>query len=230
MTRRERLERIAMAERDRRAGRVDVAVATLGEANEWPARVVLALSRLSESRPDLASQVLEEGLDLWVDEVGLDPLDVDLTTTPSIDMLGPAESALLDEPIEQNELERAFEDAEAQTDEMHDVNSVAERVLMDEPVGLAEMTDHAFSMVDASDEPDAPWAAAFEVEAEAEAEADEEDVMDAAVVPTISPAFESIERARTDERDDSRTPPSVVLATLSRWLTNLEESSARRPR
>ena len=49
LTRRDRLERIATAERDRRAGRIDMAVAILGEPTEWPARAVLALARLPES-------------------------------------------------------------------------------------------------------------------------------------------------------------------------------------
>jgi hypothetical protein len=141
LTRRERLERIAMAERDRRAGRVAVAVAALGEASEWPARVVLALARLPEFEAVETRQILEQGLDLWVAEVGLDPFE-ERAGTPSSE---------LDRPIDNAELERVFAEAEAQTDEMHSANHVAARVLMDEPIGLAEMGGDMLTPVEESD-------------------------------------------------------------------------------
>ena len=79
LTRRDRLERIATAERDRRAGRIDMAVATLGEPTEWPARAVLALARLPEGEGKATRRVLESGLDAWAEELGLDPLSAEPT-------------------------------------------------------------------------------------------------------------------------------------------------------
>ncbi len=133
LTRRERLERIAMAERDRRAGRIEVAIAALGEASEWPALVVLALAKLAESEAPDTRRVLEEGLDSWVADVGLTPFDLPQDTSSVV----PGHE--LDRPFDHDELELAFAEAEAQTDEMHSANHVAERVLMEEPVGLAEL-------------------------------------------------------------------------------------------
>jgi hypothetical protein len=141
LTRRERLERIAMAERDRRAGRVEVAVATLGEALEWPARAVFALARLPEGEAAETRQILEEGLDLWLAEVGLAGFEEPIGTP----------STGFDRPIENSELEFAFAEAEAQTDEMHSANHVAARVLMDEPIGLAELGGDMLAPIEESD-------------------------------------------------------------------------------
>ena len=141
LTRRERLERIAMAERDRRAGRVEVAVAALGEASEWPARVVLALAKLPELEAPETRQILEEGLDLWMTEVGLAPIE-ERVGTPQFEF---------GRQIDNSELERAFAEAEAQTDEMHSANHVAARVLMDEPMGLAELGGDMLAPVEESD-------------------------------------------------------------------------------
>ena len=191
LTRRERIERIATAERDRRAGRIDVAVAALGEATEWPARVVLALAKLPEFEAAETRRILEKGLDLWIDEVGLSPLDE------------PSESsgARLDSPIEPDELERAFAEAEAQTDEMHDANRVAERVLMDEPIGLAELGEDPHLADEGEDQNDVVNGL----------------VMDAAEIDdlAISP-------------DVSGPANTKVLATLEHWLQNLRSSSGGR--
>jgi len=140
LTRRERLERIAMTVRDRRAGRVEVAVAALGEAEEWPARVVLALAKLREVEAAETRQILEEGLDRWAAEVGLAPL-AEQVGTPASE---------IDRPIDDNELDRAFAEAEAQTEEMHSANHVANRVLMDEPIGLAELSGDMLAPVEES--------------------------------------------------------------------------------
>ncbi len=195
LTRRERLERIATAERDRRAGRVDVAIAALGEASEWPARVVLALARLPDFEAAETRQILEEGLDEWASEVGLQPFD-DLWSSPELD---------LEPPIEYDELERAFAEAEAQTDEMHSANHVAERILMDEPIGLAEF------------------------EGDLDAPLDEPDViaMDAAMVEHVAPLRAS---GPLGETGDSRPSRHQVVAILERWLQNLEQGYAGRAR
>lgn len=149
LTRRDRLERIATAERDRREGRIDMAVAILGEPTEWPARAVLALARLPEGEGDATRRVLESGLDAWAEELGLDPLSerqsVALGDDLSFDALemptlGDVQDEL-DRPIEAFELDAAFEQAETQVDEMLDVNDVAEQVLRDEPLGLAEIAE-----------------------------------------------------------------------------------------
>jgi hypothetical protein len=206
LTRRERLERIAMAERDRRAGRIEVAIAALGEASEWPARAVLALARLGEREAPQTRQILEEGLDSWVAEIGLAPF---APTTESLieqpaewpidaPIAAPIESRIespmdvLDRPINHAELELAFAEAQAQTDEMHSANHVAERVLMDEPVGLAELEGEML--------PDTAQSSAIE--------------MDAATVEDPAPS----ELTESQPR---------VLAILERWLQNLEGSRAR---
>ncbi len=197
LTRRERLERIAMAERDRRAGRVDVAIAALGEASEWPARVVLALAKLPEFEAAETRQILEEGLDDWASEVGLQPFD----ERPS----SPERERELELPIEHAELERAFAEAEAQTDEMHSANHVAERILMDEPIALAEL------------------------EGDRDAPLEETDViaMDAAMVEHVAPLTES---SPLGEIGDSRPSRLQVVAILERWLQNLEQGYAGRAR
>jgi hypothetical protein len=199
LTRRERLERIAMAERDRRAGRVDVAIAALGEASEWPARVVLALARLPEFEAAETRQILEEGLDDWASEVGLQPFG-ELPSSPE-----PEPEHGLGLPIEHAELERAFAEAEAQTDEMHSANHVAERILMDEPVGLTELDGDL----------DAPF--------------EEPDViaMDAAMVEHVAPLTAS---SPLGETGDSRPSRLQVVAILERWLQNLEQGYAGRAR
>jgi hypothetical protein len=201
LTRRERLERIAMAERDRRAGRVDVAIAALGEASEWPAMVVLALARLPEFEAAETRQILEEGLDDWASEVGLQPFD----ELPSLPEPEPEPEHGLGLPIEHAELERAFDEAEAQTDEMHSANHVAERILMDEPVGLTELEG----------DPDAPF--------------EELDViaMDAAMVEHVAPLTAS---SPLGETGDSRPSRLQVVAILERWLQNLEQGYAGRAR
>lgn len=181
LTRRERLERIASAERDRRAGRIDWAIAALGEGVEWPARIVLALAKLPADEGDETRSVLVRSLDDWAAENGLDPLDVPVEAEMEVAEPEP-EVGDLDSPIGHEEFERAFEQAEAQTDEMHDVNRVAERVLMDEPVGLAEL---------AGDE--------------------------------LLPMDHGL-----GELGEGNPSSGVVLATLERWLVNLEDSRVGR--
>jgi hypothetical protein len=196
LTRRERLERIATAERDRRAGRVEVAIAALGEATEWPARAVLALAKLPEFEAEETRRILEAGLDAWRAEAGLASFEVPADEESADEE--PLEHSLpdLDSPIDNDELDRAFAEAEAQTDEMHSANQVAARVLMDEPIGLAELGGDLLA-------PAAESSAALPV--------------DAAIVE--EPAA-----------SDSNHSRQIVLATLERWLQNLEASGARRAR
>lgn len=182
MARRERLERIAGAERDRRDGRHAMAAAAVGEPNEWPARVVLALTRLVADDVDGARRLLEEGLDRWALDLGLAPLDSPSTPTAA------AEGGVAG--VDAEELDRAFADAEADVEQMVDVNRVAARVLMDEPIDLAELSGEAFEAGDRD--------GGFALSAERVAE-----------VPA------------------SR---AIVLATLERWLHNLEQRGAQRVR
>lgn len=289
-TRRERLERIANAERDRRAGRAELAVAALGEATEWPARVVLALTQLPAEACAEARRILEDGLDAWAEELGLPDLDLAPEAVPDAgsglelevepeaverDPRGETQEAVLVEddafstgdtlealelsdeprfgadpylealadgpareaspapslavPLAVEELDRAFDEAQAQTDEMHDVNRVAERVLLEEPLGLAELSGEA---LDAAEVPTAvelgeapatsdwrasagwpgvevgPALAAFPVE-----EAEAADFPDALDTPEGTP------EARSRTR---------ILATLERWLDNLERHRSGR--
>jgi len=185
MARRDRLERIASAERDRRDGRPAMAAAAVGEPNEWPARVVLALTRLASDDLDGARSLLEEGLDRWARDLGLASLDV-----PSLPPLAERGG------VDAEELDRAFAEAEAEVEQMVDVNRVAARVLMDEPIGLAELSDDLVDL-DASGDPNDPGAA-FAIAGE--------------------PAVEAPASRAT------------VLATLERWLHNLEQRGLRRGR
>lgn len=190
LTRRERFERIVGAERDRRAGRIDVAIAALGDALEWPARVVLALAKLPVSEASETRRVLEEGLDAWMAEIGLSWLD-ESDEISSVD---------LDRPIDDTELERAFADAEVQTDEMHDVNEVAARVLMQDSMDLAELGGDTLVPVDAS----------MSIQT------------DAAIVDDL--VGEDSVPPESSESDPQ------ALAVLERWLQNLEGSGAGRAR
>ncbi|GEM_PF-2020006 len=280
-TRRERLERIAEAERDRRAGRVDVALASLGEASEWPARLVLALAKLADDEGADAREILEATLDDWAAETDLDPLDpamvdaatpdedeaaseadeaepefvVDPEDALAEDLLSPtiafrAENAAgpagaidspdaLGAPIEVDELERAFAEAEAQTDEMHDVNDIAGRVLDAEPLGLAELDGNAYEGIDDD---------LGEVDPDYAAERFAADVGDAAVEPpatdaacaaapiwpepiandsaaaAVEPITNSIEEIHAS---GERPPRALVLNTLERWLENIRAGRAQ---
>jgi hypothetical protein len=275
LTRRDRLERIASAERDRRAGRVDLAVASLGEGAEWPARVVLALTRLPDAEGDETREILESSLDAWAVEAGLPSLAEALSASeeedPSLslnDGLLAAEEEFseaaspnedLDTPIENFELEAAFAQAEAQVDEMHDANQVAERVLMDEPLGLAELsgdvvdvdTDvHVHVEEPASHEDvvraadalgeedeelgvpnrtDAAWGEAPIWPTPGVAENSELfDVSAADDAPSISPPTADRREMSDESSLGGRPSREVILATLDRWLVNLETHSARR--
>ncbi|MBW2426476.1 MAG: hypothetical protein JRG86_19680 [Deltaproteobacteria bacterium] len=260
LTRRERLERIASAERDRRGGREALAIAAIGEPNEWPARVVLALVRLSSDDAPGARRLLEEGLDVWAREAGLPPLAAtevepeESRTRSSAPEPAAAESwapleipepppldERLERPFDSFELDRAFEQAEAQTDEMHDVNRVAARVLMDEPVGLAELSGHPIESLQPEPEPER-WPDP-ESAAELEAVAVEVDLEPlAAPAQSQRPSSDAL-RAQMDaafvERDLAEQGATTltsgggkgraraeILATLERWLQNLER---RRP-
>jgi len=215
--RRERLERIANAERDRRAGRTALAVAALGEASEWPARAVLALSLLPDDEGSHARRVLEDGLDLWALESGLPPLDeLEISARETVEEPpGPAFDEFqieLDRPIEAGELERAFAEAEAQVDEMHDVNRLAERVLFDEPNGIAGLVDEELDPLEAS--------------ARASLAPAPPRPIDAASVPPIANRRSEPSPAQGFADLENRRPSrAVVLATLERWLQNLERGS-----
>lgn len=283
-TRRDRLERIAAAERDRRAGRTSLALAVLGEGSEWPARLVLALAKLPEDEGAEARQILEASLDDWAAESGLaalapdavagdadsdeegssdvveDALVVDAVEALEEDLLVPATpiaapneleaestavSDVLAAPIELDELERAFAEAEAQTDEMHGVNDVAERVLMDEPIGLAELDGLACEASDSTGEevvePDSVGSSGPGKPAEiAESEGIETDAAWAEAPvwpepiahdpPSGTSAIASAAVGREDlDVDAEGGPPtrSQVIRTLERWLDNLQAERAR---
>jgi hypothetical protein len=188
-----------------------VAIAALGEATEWPARVIKALARIPESEALESRRILEEGLDVWAREAGLGSLDPSAAApveAPTAER-APFEASL-DGPIEVDELERAFAEAEAQTDEMHDANRVAERVLMDEPIGLSEFSDE----VSGSDDAVGP------VQAEA------------GVITNVELDAAQVDQAWTSApaRDEPRpsTSNDLALATLERWLANLERTKAFR--
>jgi hypothetical protein len=243
LTRRERLERIANAERDRRAGRAALAIATIGEPVEWPARAVVALARLSQSE-DETRRLLEEGLDLWAHETGLGELNESLAmieepiadeSNPETDPLGlipelDANAPDLEAPLDSSELDRAFAEAEAEVDSMHGVNDVAERVLMDERVGFAELAGDELAPVDAPD-----VSHAFDVEAppdtlgmdaasvEPEVEPDVEPEVEPDVEPHVVP---NVWAGHDPAQIDSKR--QVALATLETWLQNLERRKAGR--
>lgn len=253
LTRRERLERIAAAERDRRAGRIELAIASLGDGGEWPARVVLALARLPQNEGDETRSILQASLDTWAAETGLAPLgqapiEVSQADAPHVERERSFEASTLDTPIDAFELDEAFLRAEAQVDEMHDVNRVAERVLMDEPLDLTELSDEP---VDAAWASASIWptadivreaagaireaagashetAGAIREIAGAVREAAGDDLAESC--SGLASAFDVIEDPEgIDDGVGSEKPArAVVLATLERWLMNLENNSARR--
>jgi len=271
LTRRDRLERIASAERDRRAGRVDLAIAVLGEGREWPARVVIALARLPKTEGALSRTILEQSLDDWAAESGLESLspaqaieeaatekEASETSQASSALDGPdaawpveaptSHSEDLAAPLEHDELERAFAEAEAQTDEMLDVNEVAQRILADEPLGLAELSEDAFEPIDSgmahATEPDpgedalermtasptdAAWAApSIWPTGAVDAEADALDgLRDEGRSGRRAHDFFDADPISSEEEFSSR---NAILATLERWLGNLEKGKAGRTR
>lgn len=233
-TRRDRLERIAAAERDRRAGRTSLALAALGEGTEWPARLVFALAKLAEDEGGETRAILERTLDDWATESGIASLDPDASAPEAEEVQAAASDGDEDElvvdavdalaaPIGFDELERAFASAEAQTDEMHGVNDVAEQVLMDEPIGLAELDGQTF---DATEEVavDADPVAAIETDAAwAERPIWPEPQRDASVLMGGSDDREAPEVAV----EDSSPTRTQVTTTLERWLDNLRAGRAR---
>lgn len=235
LTRRERLERIARAERDRRAGRGDLAVAALGEATEWPARVIKALARIPASEAAESRRILEEGLDVWARESGLGSLEdaaaivddaQDRTELSGAAGFDETANRSLDRPIEIDELERAFSEAEAQTDEMHDANRVAERVLMDEPIGLSEYSDDAAeSSFDSEFDSHAVYADAVEMDAAEVEPFDARGASGASIANVTNVESNAMQtRSSTLGRPGRQTSNEIALATLERWLANLERN------
>ncbi len=221
LMRRDRLERIAMAERDRRAGRSEVAVASLGEPTEWPARVVLALTKMPAGEASDARQILEEGLDLWAEESDLDSLD-EILSDPDIEDYEPAfdgSASDLERPIDNSELERAFDEAEAQVAEMHDVNHVAARVLTDESMDLGSIAGDDL----------VPIAPSEDLIGVGDELLDDVFGMDAALVPEPVLVHGESEEAETElVGNDSDSSRPIILATLSRWLGNIQAENVRR--
>ncbi len=123
----------------------------------------------------------------------------------------------LDRPIEAGELERAFAEAEAQVDEMHDVNRLAERVLFDEPHGsLAWWTRSSIPSKNR------PGLAVSPVGRQP---------MDAASVPPLaSPRSEPSSEYGSGDSQKGGASRAAVLATLERWLQNLERGRVGRMR
>lgn len=150
--RRARLERIANAERDRRAGRTGMAIAAIGEPVEWPARVVVALAGWPRSNGAASRRLLEEGLDLWAIDFQLGSLDAPVVSPPAKESHSttPIDDDL-SLPIGAGELDQAFALAQAEVESMRDVNSVAERVLAEEPLGLAELSGEVVDVPDVLD-------------------------------------------------------------------------------
>jgi hypothetical protein len=272
------LERIASAERDRRAGRPEMAIASLGEGAEWPARVVHALSLLSQEEGAEARAILEGALDSWAEELGLAPLapaeaapakavpdeaspdedeeDASLDVTEDLAMSAPPVVDSLEAPIAHDELERAFAEAEAQTEEMHDVNHVAERVLLDEPTGLAELSGEVLGLLEPAATVDAD---PFDVSGDELAleTGSLEEVLEIDAATADGPSWPGVEVGdrRLAEPLSLAEPPSLVetsmalgdsfessakvagddsdrqriLATLEQWLDHLETRRQGRP-
>ena len=126
---------------------------------------------------------------------------------------------------ERDELERAFAEAEAEVDQMRDVNEVAERVLLGEPVGVVDLLDEDLldpepgragpSMFDPDPPgPDAAWA---------------EQAVWPEPVPEDPRRFEEGALALSQEQ---KLEPEVRgrpqgLKTLERWLGKLERKRMR---
>jgi hypothetical protein len=263
-TRRERLERIASAERDRRAGHPALAIASIGEPVEWPARAVIALARLSQVETarvetaqteiarvesevgptrrahDEARRVLEEGLDLWAREAGLESLDgaalaveeaseveaeteaADEFEIEEADPLGliadlAATRFEIEVPFDAAELERAFDSAEADVESMRNVNEVAARVLMYEAVGLGADSGAPLTPVEVEEQ-----RSAYDV-------APLPDTLGMDAASAIEVTTPSVCDADTGQQSESESNPQeeVVLATLESWLRNIERRKER---
>lgn len=245
LTRRDRLERIATAERDRRAGRIDMAVATLGEPTEWPARAVLALARLPEDEGDATRRVLESGLDAWAEELGLPALSAEPAIAVGDDLSFDALDAPtlsdvqdeLDRPIDASELDQAFAQAETQVEDMLDVNDVAQRVLLDEPLGLAELSEEGDGEI-LGDPIEHGEALSTPIFFEPPASDSVSGVVSSAVDAAVAPAqFEVSPQdlmgpaiSKADASSNGRPSDAIVLATLEGWLHNLTKGTRRNAR
>lgn len=276
-TRRERVERIAAAERDRRAGREALALAALGGASEWPARLVVALAKLPAGEGAETRTLLEATLDDWAAENGLslaEPVSRAETTetetateveaetgadadvalevadedeahagaeTPDSDPFVEADrrAAALDAPIDFDELEQAFAAAEVDPDEMLDVNTVAERVLFEEPLGVdgleeaGEDAAAARPVLDAAFAEAPIWPEPLDPSFDAlPFEQDASDFAGAARAEAAEPESRATRAAAPDDPTGvaGRSSRPVVVATLERWLVNLENQRRRRAR
>ena len=224
------------------AGRRDLAVATIGEPVEWPARTVLALARLTQDEAE-TRQLLEDGLDLWAREFGLGDLNESEVENES-DPLGlvaelESSATVLDAPLDPSELDRAFAEAEADVESMHDVNEVAGRVLMDEPIGFAELAGDELTPVEESipyGEPrpqdrlgmDAAFVEAFPagMNAAHDRVPDDRDRNEFNSLEASALGRKRRCRSRIGRLADSRR--LVAIATLESWLQNLELRKSRR--
>ena len=120
----------------------------------------------------------------------------------------------LEAPLDSSELDRAFAEAEAEVDSMHGVNDVAERVLMDERVGFAELAGDELAPIDAPD-----VSHAFDVEAPPDTLGMDAAFVEPEVVPNV---WAGHDPAQIDSKRQ------VALATLETWLQNLERRKAGR--
>jgi hypothetical protein len=226
MPRRERLERIANAERDRRAGRAGMAIAAIGEPHEWPARVVVALALWPAGEGATSRQLLEAGLDLWARDLKLGSLapsdDAASRETPAAAAAPKAafQEEDLASPIDASEFEAAFDLAETEVESMHDVNSVAERVLADEPIGLAELSGETVALADEPQVLDAASSLDFFDAGSRDSDGDDVGSLDPSEIEAID---RGSERSANLER-----PAATRLATLERWLSNIERRRAER--
>lgn len=155
----------------------------------------------------------------------------------------------LAEPIEAAELDLAFADAQTEVESMRDVNEVAAQILADEPVGLAELAGTAIEETpsarlvasDAWSEDRRERPRYLSGSSEFDVGVTEVAVADLGVerwdAPDGAEEIQSLSSARglsgpleggLDAAESMARPANAhTLATLERWLVNLE---SRRPR
>ncbi len=95
---------------------------------------------------------------------------------------------------------------------MHDVNRMAERVLFDEPNGIAGLVDEELDPLELSARASLAPVAPRPIDA-------------ASVPPLASPRGGPSGARALAESENGRPSRAVVLATLERWLQNLERGS-----
>lgn len=196
----ESLALAARAERERRVGEPErareLAQAALGSAAPHPAaRIAHVLALIDCGDLVGAHRALEAAYDAFGGEIAA--AEVDASASPALAALG------------DDELEYAFETAEAQADEMHDANHVAAATLERVEEGAPEGVD-----LTSAQSPFATETIASLLEQQGQRQRADQ----------VRTAARTRGQFREQRLDEARR--EHVVATLSRWLENLRRRTA----